>query len=66
MQSLGHVMQILVLIGDVSSRFVKELVTIISTLAANHFIVSFLFFVHYEVLVIVRKRVHVVFKCEAS
>ena len=66
MHSFNYVIQILTLIGEVSPHFVEEPVTVIPILIANHFIISFFFFVHHEALVVVKRRVHIAFKHEAS
>ena len=66
MYNFSHVIQIFALVGEVSSCFVKELVTVIPAPTANHFIISFFLFVHHKILVVIRKRVHVAFKHEVS
>ena len=66
MHSFGHVIQILALVGEVSSHLIKEPITIIPTPIANHFIISFFFFIHHKILVVVKTGVHVAFKHEAS
>ena len=64
--NLGHVIQISALVREVPSCFIKEPITIIPILVANHLIISFLFFVLYEVLVVIGRRVNVAFKYETS
>jgi len=68
MHSFGYVIQILTLLGEISPHLVKEPVAVILTPIADQFIISFFFFIlsQHKVLVVVRRRVHVVFKHEAS